>query len=101
VEALSTLDDGRLIAAADAESSVRLWRLDGSGAVLYARRPVRLSRTELSAGFIYALAFSPDAQRLAVGGSRYMTFLDVTAGSFFPRPHGGGPGLSACAPTAA
>jgi WD40 repeat protein len=94
VEALSALDDGRLIAAADAESSVRLWRLQGSGEVLYARRPVHLSRSELSAGFIYALAFSSDARRLAVGGSRYLSVLDVGAGSFARLPEGDEPCVS-------
>src|SRR6185369_1419210 len=81
VEALGFFDDGTAIASADGESSVRLWLRDGPGDMLYARQPITRPRptaaSPLSIGVIYALKFSADGRRLAVGGSRFSVFVDV------------------------
>jgi WD40 repeat protein len=95
IEALSILDDGKTIAGADAESSVRLSRLDAPARAVYAEHKVALARNASAAGVIYGLRFSDDGQRLAVGGSRYLSFVQVEPDSLTMRSMPDDPCVSA------
>jgi WD40 repeat protein len=79
VVALNVVGNGEITATADAESNIRLSFSKGLRNVGSSDNPVQLEGVTGGPNVLYSMCFLHESDTLALGGSRFLTFQDVSS----------------------